>query len=152
MKINKEQLGRKPSLKRPLGMKKALWLILMAFISKMGINADPVWATIVDINSDLTGEFYLYFFDKDDDGLEDGVVRIQSSHDTASIFKRYIQVGGRVLYEDDNKDNFDVLDSQLLRIETLDGRLIKVADFTSRYANYYRRARDFEARQRQHGE
>ena len=130
---------------------RALFFVLMTFVAKMGINADPVWATIVDIGPDLTERYQQYFIDKDGDGLEDGVVRIRSSNDTASIFKRYMQVGGRVLYENENRDDFNVSDFQLLRIETPDGRLIKVVDFAGQYSNY-QHAREFEARQHQRGE
>jgi hypothetical protein len=61
--------------------------------------ADPVWATIIDI--DLTGRYHQYFIDRNGDGFEDGVVRILPSNITAPTFRRYMQLGARVLYEND---------------------------------------------------
>ena len=110
--------------------------------------ADPVWVNIVDM--DLTGRYYQYFIDKDGDGIEDGVVEVSPKAFTASLFRRYMQVGGKVLYENDNRDDFIVSEDQLLRILLPDGRTIRVVDFAGQY-HEFRRARDYEAQQQRNG-
>jgi hypothetical protein len=122
---------------------KVIFFMLMATLGVKGF-ADPVWATIIDM--DLTGSFYQYFIDKTGNGIEDGVVQVSSESFVAPLFRRYLQVSGRVLYENEGRNDFNIRGGQLLRIELPDGRIIKVNDFAGQYMEY-NHAREYEARQ-----
>jgi hypothetical protein len=130
--------------KLPFRVKLLLLPILLASASGVAL-ADPVWATIID--TDFTGERHSWYFDKDGDGFEDGVMRIVSDAPRAPVFRRYLPAGSRILYENRGKSDFYVSISQLLRIEMPDGRLIKVVDIIGPNAAGYDDAYAYEAQQ-----
>jgi len=126
------------------------FLLMFAFGANKGLFADPVCATIVD--RDLEGALHQYFIDRDGDGFEDASIRIHSSNGSVpSLFKRYMLVGGRVLYENEGRDDFYISMGQVIRIEMPDGRLIKVVDIVGPNAMGYDYARAYEAKQAQAG-
>ena len=141
------KLKNKKPAQRKIISKDKLKAVLFLLMTTLGVKgfADPVWANIID--NDPEGKFNSYYLDKSGNGIEDGVLKILQTSAMAPLFKRYLQVGGRVLYENEGRDDFEILDKHLLRIEMPDGRIIKINDISGRYANYFNFAREYEARE-----
>jgi len=145
MNIEKDQ--PKKRLRIPAWIKKVFFTLLVAIAAKTGLNADAVWATIVD--RDVEGEPNSYYIDRTGDGFDDGVISIYPDTPLSSTIRRYMQVGGRVLYEDEGKNDFRVSVNNLIRIEMPDGRVIRIIDIVSSNSvnTFFRHARDYEAAQ-----
>ena len=145
MKEKKRDL--KNALKIPLGMKRALFAVLIAFVTKMGINAEERFnERIVEVFSRMPGdrEFHFAGVDQNGDGFADIFIVIPSINrvQLSARLAGFLREGATVSYDDANKFSDGTLNqTSLLEIN---GRSVlqifpdKEADFPTEAARQRR--------------
>lgn len=121
-----------------------LLAMLIAAGATKGFALDPVWADVVGSDTTLNPpEFYL---DRNGDGLEDLILHTRESS-VGRMVKRYIQEGGRVLYNQDGLSGPAMYNDRIIRIIMPSGRVIKITDIYTPPAGVYSAAHEYEAQQ-----
>jgi hypothetical protein len=126
----------------------AVGVMIFVGVARLAAEEKTEWIVAQDFIIDEGRRAEQYFLDSDPQGFGYRIFELGNYH-SSDILKRYLQVGGQLVYEDEGLTRDKFYNSRVIAVITKDKRRFEITDLFPNLAETYTRAFSQNAKKRQ---